>query len=60
MGTVRKVKDRAAARLAKKRWAGTTAEERREELRKVWEARSAKAAARKAALAQATEEMIEA
>jgi hypothetical protein len=57
---VRKVKDRAAARLAKKRWAGTTAEERREELRKVWEARSAKAAARKAALAQATEEMIEA
>lgn len=33
--------------MAKKRWAGTTAEERREQLRKVWEARSAAAAMRR-------------
>jgi len=47
--TVRKVKNRAAVALVRKRWAGTTAEERKAQTDKMREARSAKAAARREA-----------
>lgn len=43
MGSVRKVKNRAASALAKRRWQGYTAEERREQLKKAWAGRSAQA-----------------
>jgi hypothetical protein len=49
---VRKVKkDSAAVAMAKKRWKGFTAEERRDQLRKAWKARSEAAAARREAQA---------
>jgi hypothetical protein len=55
--TVRKVKLNAAAvAMARKRWKGYSAEERRDQLRKAWKARSAAAAARRAARLAATEE----
>lgn len=56
--TVRKVSkevSRWASEMARRRWVGYTAEERRAQLRKASEARSARAAARRAALALATE-----
>lgn len=55
LATVRKIKvNAAAASLARKRWEGSTAESRREQLRKAWAARSANAKARREA--QAAEE----
>jgi hypothetical protein len=59
---VRKVKDRGAVALARKRWAGTTKDERLAASRIATEARSRKAAERRAAReAQAIEpEMMEA
>jgi hypothetical protein len=45
-----------ASEMARLRWKGYTAEERRAQLRKASDARSARAAARRAAMAQADED----
>jgi len=48
IASMRKAKNRAASLLAKRRWAGYTPEERREQLKKAWAGRSAQAAGDKA------------
>lgn len=57
---MRKVKNAAAVALVRKRWKGTTPEERKAQTEKMREARSAKAAARREALALEEPEPISA